>query len=104
MYALVEIKGKQYKLEKGSVLKVDKLEGDAGFDVEFDSVLMTSDEAGVNVGAPYVKNAKVTATIEDHTKGDKIFIIKYKRRKGYRRKQGHRQQYSVITVKDIVST
>ncbi|ORC37197.1 50S ribosomal protein L21 [Marispirochaeta aestuarii] len=102
MYALVEIKGKQYKLEKGSVLQVDKLEGDAGSDVEFDSVLMTSDEAGVNVGAPYVKNAKVTATIEDHTKGDKVTIIKYKRRKGYRRKQGHRQQYSVIKVKDIV--
>ncbi len=101
MYALVEIKGKQYKAEKGSVLHVDKLEGEAGSEVEFDSVLLTSAEGGVTVGAPYVKDAKITATIEDHTKGDKVLVMKYKRRKGYRRKQGHRQQYSVIRVKDI---
>ena len=102
MYALVEIKGKQYKAEKGAVLNVDKLEGETGTEIEFDSVLLTSTDGGVNVGAPYVKDAKVTATIEDHTKGDKVVVMKYKRRKGYRRKQGHRQQYSVIRVKDIL--
>ena len=83
MYALVEIKGKQYKAEKGSVLHVDKLDGEAGSEIEFDTVLLTSNESDVTVGAPYVKDARVTATIEDHTKGDKIVVTKYKRRKGY---------------------
>ncbi len=101
MYALVEIKGKQYKAEKGSVLHVDKLEGDTGSNVEFDTVLLTSSEGDVTVGAPYVKNVKVTATIEDHGKDAKVVVTKYKRRKGYRRKQGHRQQYSVIRVNEI---
>ena len=102
MYALVEIKGKQYKAEKGSLLQVDKLEGETGSAVEFDTVLLTSNEGSVSVGDPYVKDAKVSAVIEDHEKGDKVVVIKYKRRKGYRRKQGHRQQYSLIRVNEIV--
>jgi large subunit ribosomal protein L21 len=101
MYALVEIQGKQYKAEEGSLLTVDKLEGDAGRNIEFDTVLMTSGEQGVQVGTPYVSGAKVTATLEDQIKGDKLYVRKYKRRKGYRRKMGHRQQYSVLKVTGV---
>ena len=101
MYALVEIQGKQYKAEEGSLLTVDKLEGESGQNIEFDTVLMTSGEQGVQVGTPYVSGAKVTATLEDQIKGDKLYVRKYKRRKGYRRKMGHRQQYSVLKVTGV---
>jgi len=101
MYALVEIKGKQYKAVEGAVLTVDKLENEAGESLEFDTVLLTSDEGKVQVGTPYVKGVKVQATVEEHEKGAKIFIYKFKRRKGYRRKQGHRQQYSRLKVTGI---
>jgi large subunit ribosomal protein L21 len=104
MYALVEIQGKQYKAEEGSLLTVDKLEGEAGRNIEFDTVLMTSGEQGVQVGTPYVSGAKVTATLEDQIKGDKLYVRKYKRRKGYRRKMGHRQQYSVLKVTGVSGT
>jgi large subunit ribosomal protein L21 len=100
MYALVEIKGKQYKAEKGSKLTVDLLDQEKGSKVEFDSVLLTSDKE-VKVGTPYVKDAKVSATVEDHFKDKKVTVLKFKRRKSYRRKQGHRQQYTVIKVNDI---
>lgn len=101
MYALVEIKGKQYKVVEGDVLTVDKLENEAGDTLEFDTVLMTSNEGDVKVGTPYVDGVKVQATVEEHAKGIKIFVHKFKRRKGYRRKQGHRQQYSKLKVTGI---
>ncbi len=102
MYALVEIKGKQYKAEKGAVLKVDKLNEEIGASVEFDSVVLTSDGDKVNVGQPYVKGAKVKAVVEDLKKDKKVMVVKFKRRKGYERKKGHRQQYSFIKISDIV--
>lgn len=101
MYALVEIKGKQYKVAEGDTLNVDKLEKESGDALEFDTVLLTSDEGKVKVGTPYVSGVKVTATVEEHGKGDKIVVKKFKRRKGYRRTQGHRQQYSTIKVTGI---
>lgn len=101
MYALVEIQGKQYKAQEGSLLTVDRLEGEAGRDLEFDTVLMTSDDQKVQVGTPYVSGAKVTATLEDQIKGEKLHVRKYKRRKGYRRKLGHRQRYSVLKVTGV---
>jgi len=101
MYALVEIKGKQYKVVEGDVLTVDKLENEAGDSLEFDTVLLTSNEGDVKVGTPYVDGVKVQATVEEHAKGIKIFVHKFKRRKGYRRKQGHRQQYSKLKVTGI---
>ncbi|MFP4363162.1 MAG: 50S ribosomal protein L21 [Spirochaetia bacterium] len=103
MYALVEIKGKQYKAEKGSVLKIDKLDNEKGDVVEFDSVLMVADDEKVTVGTPYVDGTKVTAVVEGNGKDKKIRVFKYKKRKGYRRTQGHRQQHSVIKVQDIVN-
>jgi large subunit ribosomal protein L21 len=101
MYALVDIKGKQYKAEKGSLLRIDKINNAKGDVVEFDSVLLTSDKDDIKVGTPYVKGVKVKAVVEDQIKDKKVIVFKYKRRKGYRRKQGHRQQYTIIRVQEI---
>jgi large subunit ribosomal protein L21 len=103
MYALFEIKGKQYKAEKGSILKIDRLETEKENTVEFDSVLMISDDQDVKVGAPYVSGAKVTATVEDHKKDKKVIVFKYRRRKHYRKKYGHRQPFTVIKIADILN-
>ena len=102
MYALVEFKGRQYKAEKGALLKVDKIDAEPGSKLAIDSVLLLSDEeAGVKVGSPYVAGARVNAVVESHTKDKKIIVFKYKPKKDYRRKQGHRQQYSIIKIEDI---
>lgn len=103
MYALVEIKGKQYKAEKGSLLKVDLFEETAGEKLQFDSVLLTSEGENVAVGTPFVSGASVKATIESHVKGNKLVITKYKRRKGYKRRIGHRQNYTLIRVDEVIS-
>jgi len=100
MYALVEFKGKQYKAEKGALLKVDRIDAEPGTAVNIDTVLLVSGDS-VKVGSPYVQGAKVTATVESHEKDDKIIVFKYKPKKDYRRKQGHRQQYSIIKIGDI---
>lgn len=102
MYALVEIKGKQYKAEKDAVLKVDKLEGETGSKIEFDSVLLLSDGDRVSVGQPFVKNAKVVVTVQDLKKDKKVTTVKFKKRKGYMRTIGHRQAYSFVKVEEVV--
>jgi large subunit ribosomal protein L21 len=102
MYALVEIKGKQYKVEQGSLIKVDLLGEEAGNKVEFDTVLMLSDDKGPKIGQPYVKGAKVMATVGETVKGTKVMVLKFKKRKGYHRTQGHRQKYSLIKVNEII--
>ena len=101
MYALVEIKGKQYKAAKGSVLKVDRFDAEPGNQVEFDSVLLVSDEEKVQVGQPYVKGVKVKAVVEEHGRDKKILVFKYKKRKNYRRTRGHRQYFSLLRVQEI---
>ncbi|MCD6398156.1 MAG: 50S ribosomal protein L21 [Spirochaetaceae bacterium] len=101
MYALVEILGKQYKAEKDSILKIDKVDAENGSFLEFDSVLLLNNDGKVKVGTPYVKGVKVSTTVEDHRKGKKVTIIKFKKRKGYRRKQGHRQNYTFVKVNEI---
>jgi large subunit ribosomal protein L21 len=100
MYALVEFKGKQYKAEKGALLKVDKIDAEPGAAVSIDTVLLVSGDS-VKVGNPYVSGAKVSATVESHGKDSKIIVFKYKPKKDYRRKQGHRQQFSIIKIGDI---
>jgi large subunit ribosomal protein L21 len=100
MYALVEFKGKQYKAEKDALLKVDRIEAEVGSALDIDSVLLVSGD-NITVGAPYVAGAKVSAVVESHKKDPKIIIFKYKSKKDYRRKNGHRQQYSYIRIKDI---
>jgi large subunit ribosomal protein L21 len=103
MYALVEFKGKQYKAEKGALLKVDRIDAEPGSALEIDTVLLLSGgEGGVSVGTPYVQGAKVSAKVESHEKDKKIIVFKYMPKKDYRRKQGHRQQYSVIKIEDII--
>jgi large subunit ribosomal protein L21 len=101
MYALVEIKGKQYKAEKDALLKVDLLDTEPGTTVNIDSVLLVSGDT-VTVGAPYVQGAHVAAVVESHGKDKKIIVFKYKPKKDYRRTKGHRQGYSIIKIKDIV--
>jgi large subunit ribosomal protein L21 len=100
MYALVEFKGKQYKAEKGALLKVDKIDAEPGTAINIDTVLLVSGDP-VKVGSPYVTGAKVSATVESHGKDEKIIVFKYKPKKDYRRKQGHRQQYSIIKIGEI---
>jgi len=100
MYALVEFKGKQYKAEKGALLKVDLIDAEPGTAVTIDTVLLVSGDA-IKIGAPYVEGAKVSAVVESHEKDDKIIVFKYKPKKDYRRKQGHRQQYSIIRIDNI---
>ncbi|MBN2873634.1 MAG: 50S ribosomal protein L21 [Spirochaetales bacterium] len=101
MYAVVEVQGKQYRAEKGAVLRVDHMEGEAGTPVAIDSVLLVSGDT-IHIGAPYVAGASVQATIKAQEKGDKIIVFKYKSKKDYRRKQGHRQRYTLLTVDEIV--
>jgi large subunit ribosomal protein L21 len=102
MYALVEFKGRQYKAEKGALLTVDKIDAEKGAKIDIDSVLLLSrGENDVAIGNPYVAGAKVKAVVEGHEKGKKIIVFKYKPKKDYRRKNGHRQQYSVIKIEDI---
>ena len=100
MYALVEFMGKQYRTEKGALVKVEKIDAEPGTVIKIDTVLLVSG-ADVKVGSPYVQGAKVSATVESHGKDGKIIVFKYKPKKDYRRKQGHRQQYSIIKIGDI---
>jgi large subunit ribosomal protein L21 len=101
MYAMVEIQGEQFKAEKGSRLTVQKLKSEKGDVVKLDKVLLLRDEKNVKVGEPYVKGATVKAVVEEHVRGDKVTVFKYKRRKRYRRTRGHRQEYSVLRVEEI---
>jgi len=101
MYALVDIKGKQYKAVEGSLLKVDHIDAAEGTVLDFESVLMVNTDSKITFGGPFVKGAKVSAVCKGQEKGDKIVVFKYKRRKDYRRKQGHRQQYTLLEVTSV---
>jgi large subunit ribosomal protein L21 len=100
MYAVVEISGKQYRAEKGAVLKVDRLEAEKGAALSLDKVLLLSGDS-VKVGAPYVPGASVKATVQEEVKGDKVVVFKYKPKKDYRRTRGHRQLYTLLKVEEI---
>ena len=101
MYAIVEIGGQQFKVEKDSELFVNKLDGEAGSKIKFDRVLLTEDNGKVAVGTPVVKGSSVNATILEHVKGDTVIVFKKKRRKGYKKKNGHRQQMTRIKIDKI---
>jgi large subunit ribosomal protein L21 len=101
MYAVVATGGKQYKVREGQILRVEKIQGDIGSSVTFDKVLMTSDGEVVNIGQPVLDNAEVNGHIIEQGKAKKIIVFKYKRRKRYRRKQGHRQQYTAVKIDRI---
>ncbi len=102
MYALIQTGGKQYKVSEGEILKVEKLEGEAGGSIVLDQVMMINDENGsIKIGNPLLDNARVTAKILDQGKNKKIIVYKYKKRKNYRRKQGHRQPYTRLLIEKI---
>ena len=102
MYAIVEIAGQQFKVEKDQQIFVHRLEEKEGAKVEFDNILLIDNNGKVNVGAPAISGAKVTAKVLDHVKGDKVVVFKKKRRKGYRVKNGHRQAFTQIEIQSIV--
>ncbi len=101
MYAVIATGGKQYRVAKGDTLQIEKLDDEAGSSVEFDQVLLIADSTSANIGTPYINGAKVTAEIVNQAKGEKINIIKFRRRKHYMRKQGHRQYITEVKIKDI---
>ena len=101
MYAIVEIAGQQFKVEKDQRYFVHQLEGKAGSNVTFDQVLLLDDNGKVSVGAPAVNGVQVTAKIVQHLKGDKVIVFKKKRRKGYAGKNGHRQRLTEISIQEI---
>jgi large subunit ribosomal protein L21 len=103
MFAIVEIAGSQVKVESKKHYFVNKLQGSEGDSVSFDNVLLTDNNGSTTVGAPSVSGAKVSATILEHVKGDKVIVFKKKRRKGYRVKNGHRQQFTKIMIDSIVA-
>lgn len=102
MYAIIETGGKQYKVQEGDVLRVELLTAAVGDVIEMEKVLLISGENGAKIGAPYVQGAKVQAKVEKHGKGKKIIVYKYKAKKNYRKKQGHRQPFTSIVIEKIV--
>ncbi len=101
MYAVIEYAGKQFKIEEGSSLKVPHINGKEGSKVTFDKVLFLDDGKKVTVGSPTVSGAKIDGEIVSHGKDKKVVVFKFKRRKGYQRKNSHRQDYSIVKVKKL---
>lgn len=102
MYAVIQTGGKQYKVQPGDTVFVEKLTGNPGDAVEFDSVLLLADDEQVAVGAPHIDGAKVTGEIVDHGRGEKLIVYKFQRRKNYRNKNGHRQSYTAVKINQVV--
>ncbi len=102
MYAIVEIAGQQFKVEKDSKIYVHRLDAKEGDVVDFDKVLLVDNDGKISVGTPTVKGAKVSVKVLDHVKGDKVLVFKKKRRKGYKKLNGHRQQFTQVQIDAIV--
>lgn len=104
MYAVIETGGKQYKVEKGTTVQVERLDAEPGKELTLDRVLLVADGEKVEVGAPVVKGAKVQAKVVGHGRGKKLVVFKYKAKSHYRRKTGHRQGYTTLRIEDITLT
>ncbi len=102
MYAIIEACGSQHKVAVGDVVKLELLHSDEGSEVAFDKVLMVSNEGSLQVGSPYVENAVVKAKVLENGKDKKIIVFKFKPKKDYKRKQGHRQPYTMVEITEIV--
>jgi large subunit ribosomal protein L21 len=103
MYAIVEIAGQQFKVERGNKVYVHRLEANEGATLEFDNVLLIDNGGKVQVGAPSIDGARVAASVIGHLKGDKVIVFKKKRRKGYQKSNGHRQQLTQILIQGILA-
>ncbi|MBU0515339.1 MAG: 50S ribosomal protein L21 [Proteobacteria bacterium] len=101
MYAVIEQGGKQYRVHPGDVVRLERLDGRPGDELTLDRVLMVNDEGDLKVGRPLVEGASVSGTILEQHRAKKIIVYKYKRRKKYRRKQGHRQHYTAVKIQAI---
>ena len=101
MYAVIETGGKQYRVQEGDVVTIEKLNVEAGDKVTFDKVLVLAEEGNLKVGAPYVEGAAVTGEVVENGKGKKVIIFKYKAKKDYRKKQGHRQPYTMVKIESL---
>ena len=102
MYAVIETGGKQYRVQQGDVLFVEKIDAEEGANISFDKVLLVSKEGNGVAGKPYVDGAKVDAVVVEHGKAKKIVVFKYKSKKNYRKKQGHRQPYTKVKIENII--
>ena len=102
MFAVLNTGGKQYKVSQGDLIKVEKLENDVGDKVTLSQVLMVGQGEDVEVGSPYVSNCEVTGEVVEQGKGAKVIVFKKKRRKGYRRKNGHRQRFTQLKITEII--
>ena len=103
MYAVIKTGGKQYRVSPGEEVRFERLEGSVGDTIAFEQVLLTSDGKEVKIGEPYIKNSGVVGRITCQGKAKKIVVFKYKRRKGYSRKQGHRQHFTLVKIENIES-
>lgn len=103
MYVIVEIQGQQFKAEAGKKLFVHRLEAECGAAVEFDKVLLSDKDGEVKIGAPVIEGAKVVCEVLSHVRGEKVIIFKKKRRKGYRKRNGHRQNFTEVLIKEVVA-
>jgi large subunit ribosomal protein L21 len=101
MYAILDVNNRQYKVKQGQEIYVDLQAAEIGANLTFDKVLLADNDGNVRVGTPTLPNAKVSAQVLSHVKGDKVIVFKKKRRKGYRVKNGHRQQFTKIRIDDI---
>jgi len=101
MYAVIKTGGKQYRVEEGQTIRVEKLDGETGSSIDLDEVLMVANGEDVKIGTPLVANGKVSADIVEHGRGDKVRIIKFNRRKHFRKQMGHRQSYTAIKITGI---
>lgn len=102
MYAVIETGGKQYRVQQGDVVFVEKLDAEEGTNVDFEKVLIMSKDGDIVVGKPYVDGAKVEATVLEQGKAKKIVVFKYKSKKNYRKKHGHRQPFTKVKIENIV--
>jgi large subunit ribosomal protein L21 len=103
MYAVIQTGGKQYRVAPGDTLTVEKLPGNVGDAVEFDQVLMLSKDGSLSMGKPTLAGAKVTGKIVAHGRGDKLVVFKFRRRKNYRLRNGHRQNYTAVEISNVVA-
>ncbi len=103
MYAVIETGGKQYRVTEGQTIKVEKLRADEGATVEIEKVLMVANGEDIKIGAPYVTGGKVSATVASHGRGKKIKIVKFRRRKHFRKQMGHRQDYTELKITGIAA-